>query len=334
MRLLVIGAGAMGGYLAARLGSTGHEVSVVARGAHLEAMRRAGGLVLVEPDAERRFVPMTAYADTDDAPAADVVMVTLKAHQVTAMRAPIARAAARASMLVVVHNGVGWWYFRRGASGPFAGRTVASVDPDGTVAATLPDDKVVPLFCFKSAEVIEPGVVLHRPSASEQHLCGELDDAHSPRLGAFVDAMLAAGLPCRIEPVRAAMWTKWLGNIFANPLCALTGVPLGPAVMHPDGRVLALALMRECADVAAAHGVPILMSPEERLDKAARVKDVRPSMLQDRDAGRPMELDAILGGLVELGGLVGVEVPTTRTLLACLRVAQAHAGIATATPTP
>ena len=323
MRCLIVGAGALGGYLAARLARAGHRVSVVARGPHLEAMRTAGGLTLLEPDGSANLAPVDAYAAVDEAPAADVVMVTLKAHQVAALAGPIARAAARASLLVPVHNGVGWWYFRRGCTGRFAGRAVASVDPDGAVARTLPDDRVVPLFSFKSTEVVAPGVVRHLASASEQHLCGELDDADTPRLRAFVDALCGAGLPGRVAPVREAMWLKPLGNVFANPICALTGAALGAAVSVPAGRALALEVMRECAAVAAAHGVVIPMSGEARLEAASRVHDARPSMLQDRDAGRPMELDAILGGLVEMGGLVDVDVPAVRTLLACLRVVEA-----------
>lgn len=322
MRYLIVGAGALGGYLAARLALAGHPVSVVARGPHLDAMRAAGGLVLVEPGAAERFAPLRAVASVDDAPAADVVMVALKAHQVADAAPAIARAAAGASLLVPMQNGVPWWYFLRGDAGRFAGRHVASVDPTGAIASALPIDRLAPLFCFKSTEVVGPGRVRHLPSASEQHLCGALEEHDASRLAPFVAELVDAGLPARAAPARQTVWLKLLGNIFANPLCALTQVPLGLAVGTPDGRTLAAALMGECVAVAAAHGVAIPMSADERLARAAAVRDARPSMLQDRDAGRRMELDAILGGLVELGGLVDVDTPTTRTLLACLRVVE------------
>jgi 2-dehydropantoate 2-reductase len=334
MRYLIIGAGALGGYLAARLALSGHTISVVARGAHLDAMRAKGGIVLVEPGAVDRFAPLRAVSSVDDAPAADVVMVALKAHQVADVAPAIARAAADASLLVPMQNGVPWWYFLRGYTGPFAGRRVASVDPSGA----MPIDRLAPLFCFKSTEVIAPGRVRHLPSASEQHLCGALEAEDEARLAPFVAELVGADLPARAAPARQSVWLKLLGNIFANPLCALTQVPLGVAASTPDGRALAAALMAECVAVAAAHGVAIPMSTDERLARAAAVRDARPSMLQDRDAGRPMELDAILGALVELGGLVSVDTRTTRTLLACLRVvesARAPLGAdASATPAP
>lgn len=330
MRVLVAGAGAMGGFLAARLALAGHRVDVVARGAHLRAMR-AGGLTLVADGEPPRTAAVGAHERLDDAPGADVLLVAFKAHQLPALAAPLARAASRAALLVPVQNGVGWWYFQR-AGGPWDGRAVESVDPGGALAASLPLGRTAPLFAFKSAEVRAPGVVSHVPTASDAFACGTLDGAPVDGLADFVAAMAGAGLRLEVSDVRALMWTKLMGNVFANPICALTGVPLGPAVAHPDVRELALGLMHECVAVARAHGVTVAADPVQRLARSAAVGAARPSMLQDRDAGRPMELDAILGALVELGRLVDVPVPRVQALLACLRLIESRAAAAPAAP--
>lgn len=330
MRILVAGAGAMGGFLAARLALAGHRVDVVARGAHLRAMRERG-LVLVADGEPARTARVGAHASLEDAPPADVLLVAFKAHQLPALAGPLARAAARAALTVPVQNGVGWWYFQR-AGGPFDGRAVESVDPGGTLAASMPVARTAPMFAFKSAEVASPGVVSHVPTATDAFACGTLDGGAPDALASFVSAMSDAGLRLEVSDVRALMWTKLMGNVFANPICALTGVPLGPAVAHPEVRELALALMQECVAVARAHGVAIAVDPVQRLARSAAVGAARPSMMQDRDAGRPMELDAILGALVELAGLVAVPVPRVRTLLACLRLIESRAAAAAAAP--
>jgi len=322
MRVLVAGAGAMGGFLAARLALAGHPVDVVARGEHLRAMRERG-LTLVADGEPARTVPVGACASLQEAPPADVLLVAFKAHQLPALAEPLARAAARSALTVPVHNGVGWWYFQR-AGGRFEGRAVESVDPGGRLAASMPLERTVPMFAFKSAEVVAPGVVSHVSTGSDAFACGTLDGAPVDGLARWTAALADAGLRCDVADVRTLMWTKLMGNVFANPICALTGVPLGPAVAHPDVRELALALMRECIAVARAYGVTVAVDPEQRLARGAAVGAARPSMLQDRDAGRPMELDAILGALVELARLVEVPVPRVRTLLACLRLIESE----------
>jgi len=333
MRFLIVGAGALGGFLAARLALAGHAVDLVARGAHLDAIRRRG-LTLVEAGRDSQTVAVGAHAQVTDAPPSDVVLVTLKSHQLPAMAAPLAAAAARASLLVPLQNGVGWWYFLGTPAGRWAGRTVAAVDPDGMLAATLPLDRIAPMFAFKSTEVVAPGVVSHIRSDADDFPCGRVDGRGGAALDSLVAAMTSAGLRCRAADVRTLMWTKLLGNTFANPICALTGLPLGPAVSHPDGRALALALMAECAAVAAAHGVLLPVETfDQRLARAASLHRARPSMLQDRDAGRPMELDAILGALVEMGRLADVDTPRVQALLACLRLIETRAG-ATRAPFP
>ncbi|UCE30664.1 MAG: 2-dehydropantoate 2-reductase [Burkholderiales bacterium] len=328
MRFLVIGAGAIGGFLACRLDAAGHTVQVVARGAHLAAMR-AGGLRLEAMDGTHHHTArIEALGDVNEAGPAQVVIVTLKSHQLPAMADAIAAAAEPASLLLTVQNGVGWWYFQR-HGGALDGRIVQAVDPQGGLATTLPLDRLVPAFAYKSAHVAAPGLVRHVVSERDRLALGALDPSAAARIDELLPALRAAGLAPAPGDVRRWMWNKLLGNIFANPVCALTHRTLGDLVALPQTRALALALMRETAAVAAALGYPPEGAAElqGRLERARELGRAKPSMLQDREAGRPMELDAILGAVVELAALAAVEVPRIGTLLACLKLVESSSAL-------
>ena len=319
MRFLVVGAGAIGGLLAGRLLAAGHAVTVLARGAHLEALRTRG---LRLENAQGRVDyqgPVDICDDLREAPEVDGLIVTLKSYQLAALAWPLSVAAGRARLLVQIQNGVGWWYFQ-GDAGPHCGHVVRSVDPDGALAASLPVDRTVAAFAFKSAQVVEPGVIRHLESPSDKWVLGELGRGDGTRLRDLCDAFSGAGLATELGDARQSMWNKLLGNIFANPVCAITRQPLGFVARHPAARALGLALMHEMAAVAGALSCPITMSFEERLDRGMTLATARPSMLQDLEANRPMELDAILGAVVELAQLTGVATPRIEALLACLRV--------------
>ena len=319
MRFLVVGAGAIGGFVAGRLLAAGHAVTVLARGAHLDAMRTRG-LRLEDAHGSIDYQgPVDICADLHDAPAVDVLVVTLKSHQLASLAGPLAVAADRARLLVQIQNGVGWWYFQD-HTGPHRGHVVRSVDPDGVLAASLPVDRTVAAFAFKSAQVVEPGVVRHLESPSDRWILGEIGGGDGTRLRDLRAAFSGAGMATELGDARQWMWNKLLGNIFANPVCAITRQPLGVVARHPEARALGLGLMHELAAVAAALGCPITMSFEERLDRGMALTTARPSMLQDLEANRPMELDAILGAVVELGQLTGAATPRIAALLACLRV--------------
>jgi len=322
MRILVAGAGAIGGFVAARLGQAGHAVSVLARGTHLAAMRERGRIVIEAHGGGAEEAPVTAVADAREAVPPELLFVTAKAHQVPALAPQLAAAAAAASAIVPCHNGVGWWYFQR-HGGALDGRTLRAVDPQGTIARHLDPGKVMPTFAFKAAEVVAPGRVRHIVAASDSFPIGELDGRETPRLAALAAAMSAAGLKAPASDVRQQMWRKLLGNIWANPIGALTGATVGATVAHPETRALALALMREVAAVAAALGVGDLGDFEQRLGRAAEVGDAKASMLQDRERGRALEHGAIVGALVEIAGFVGVAVPHAAALGACLALLDA-----------
>jgi 2-dehydropantoate 2-reductase len=190
----------------------------------------------------------------------------------------------------------------------------------GALAASLPVVRTVAGFAFKSAQVAQPGVVRHLESASDKWILGEVGNSDGTRLRDLCAVFSGAGMATELGDARQWMWNKLLGNIFANPVCAITRQPLGIVARHPAARALGLGLMQELASVAAALGCNISMSFEERLDRGMALSTARPSMLQDLEANRPMELDAILGAVVELGQLTDVATPRIEALLACLRV--------------
>lgn len=323
MAITIVGAGAIGGFLAARLARAGHDVNVVARGEHLAALRASGRIVLQAPDGVREEAPVRAVASAAEAPAAEILFITLKAHQLPEAAAGLAGAVTAADIVVPIQNGVPWWYFQR-HGGPHDGRVVRAVDPDGALARALDPAKLVPAFAYKAAEVVAPGVVRDNRAASDQFPVGGLDDAAAPRVARLKALFASAGLAAPDGDIRRQVWNKLLGNVWANPIGALTGATVGTTLRHPATRSLALALMAEVAAVAAALGRPVSASFEDRLTRAEQVGDAKASMLQDVERGRKPEHDAILGALIELAGLTGVLVPHARALYACLDLAESR----------
>jgi 2-dehydropantoate 2-reductase len=327
MRVLVAGAGAIGGFIAARLSQAGHAVSVLARGAHLAALRESGRIVIETRGGRPEDAAVTALADPREAGPPEILFVTVKAHQVPALAPLLAEAAASAAMIIPCHNGVGWWYFQR-HGGALDGRCLRALDPDAAIVRHLDPAKVVPTFAFKAAEVVAPGRVRHIEAASDSFPIGELDGRHTPRLAELAAAMSQAGLRAPPSDVRQQMWRKLLGNIWANPIGVLTGATVGATAAHPAARALALDLMREVVAVAGALGIAELGDLEQRLGRALEVGDAKASMLQDLERGRALEHAAIVGALVEIAGLVGVSVPRAATLAACLALLDATRGSA------
>lgn len=326
-RVLAIGAGAIGGLLAARVALAGHAVAVVARGAHCDAMRAAGAITL-EWSGHRERAPVDAFADIDAAPDADVVFVTLKAYQWPALAAPIARKARRARAFVPIHNGIPWWFFG-GAPAPHAGRVIRAVDPDGALAAAFAGVPLVPAFATVAAEVIAPGVVRHQRSNEDAFPIGALTGHALEGAALATEVLVSAGFGAPASDVRQWVWKKLLGNIWANPIGALTGATVAEIATDPASRPIALALMAETEAVARAFGIDPELDFERRLERAQRLRQgTKASMLQDIERGRPTERDAILGALVELADVAGAPVPHARTLLACLTLLEARSAFA------
>ena len=322
MRIGVFGAGAIGGLLAARLAQSGAEVTVVARGPHLAAMQ-ADGLRLISGGATIVTRPR-CVADAAEAGAQDFVIVTLKAHGLPAAAPAIARMLAPETALVTAINGVPYWYFHA-LDGPYRDRRVESVDPGGAVSSVLPPARAIGCIVYPAAEVVAPGVVEH--TYGDRFTLGEPDGARSPRCQRLAAALQAAGFKAPIRPrIRDEIWVKLWGNLAFNPLSALTGATLDRLTGRPDLRAVARAMMVEGQAVAETLGVRFAIDVDRRIAGAAEVGAHRTSMLQDLERGRPMEIDALLGAVAELGTLAGVTTPVCDMVLALLRERARQAG--------
>ncbi len=305
MRIGVFGAGAIGGLLGARLAAAGEDVTFVARGPHLTAMQTNGVTLL--SGGERLVVRPRCVADAAEAGIQDYVIVTLKAHALPAAAAAIGRMMGPDSALVTGVNGIPYWYFH-GLDSPFRGRIVESVDPAGAVSRELPPSQAIGCVVYPAAEVMAPGVIAH--TYGDRFSLGEPDGSRSARVEALSKAIIAAGLKAPVRPrIRDEIWVKLWGNLCFNPLSALTGATLDVLTARPDLRAVCAAMMAEAQRVAEALGVRFAITLDKRIEGAAEVGAHRTSMLQDLERGRPMEIDALLGAVVELGALVGQAMP-------------------------
>ena len=309
MRFAIVGAGATGGFLGAHLVKAGEEVLLVARGAHLAAMRERG--VTVRSGGEE----FTARPDcTDDLAAiraADVVFLTLKAHAIPPVAAAIGAALGPEACVVGAQNGIPWWYFED--------RHLESVDPGGVIARSIPYRRVVGCIVYPATRIVEPGVIEHLEG--NRFTLGEPDGSRSERVLAISSALVRAGLRAPIQKrIRNELWLKLLGNATLNPVSALTRATLAEIVSSGATREVVRRLMEEVDAVAAALGVDVPLSIEKRMEGAAATGGHRTSMLQDLEAGRPLEVEALLGAVVELAAGEGVEVPALRTLYGLTRL--------------
>ncbi len=322
MRVAVFGAGAIGGFLGARLAASGTDVTFIARGPHLAAMQ-ADGLRLIT-GGETITVRPRCLADAGDAGVQDYVIVTLKAHSLAGAAGQIARMLGPQSTLVTGVNGVPYWYFY-GLDGPYHDRRVHSVDPSGTLWKVLPPPQVIGCVVYPAAEVIAPGVIEH--SYGDRFTLGEPDGSRTPRVEALSRLLIAAGLKAPIRPrIRDEIWIKLWGNLAFNPISALTTATLDRITGDPELRALCRAMMLEAKAVAEALGSRFAIDVEKRIDGAAEVGEHKTSMLQDLERGRPMEIDALLGAVVELGEIVCKEMPICRAVLALVRERARQAG--------
>lgn len=314
MRICVVGAGAIGGLLAARFAKAGHDVSVVARGDHLAAIRRSG-LELVESDGSRTIASrVEASSDFSALGAHDAVILALKAHQIAAVAGELEGLCRPDALIVPVQNGIPWWYFER-HGGPHDGHRLASLDPGGVLKALIPTERIVACIAYPAAVKTGPGVIAH--IEGDRFPVGEIDGARSDRARALAAALGAAGFKSRVlTDIRSHLWVKAWGNLAFNPISALTGATLSQMCDASLVRELAAAVMAEAGEIAEALGVRIRVTIEQRIEGAAQVGDHKTSMLQDVEAGRPMEIDPLVGVFVELGQLTGVATPAISTVYA------------------
>ena len=314
MKICVVGAGAIGGYLAVRLAHAGHEVSAIARGPHLAAIC-ANGLKLVEAEQEL-VADLEATDRIADLGAQDVVLLALKAHQITVVVDDLPALFGPDTVLVTLQNGIPWWYFQK-LGGPYGDRVVETVDPGGVLFNAIDPDRLIGCIGYPAATIAEPGVVRH--VEGNKFPVGELDGSDSERVRLVSGLFEQAGFKSRVlDDIRSEIWLKLWGNLTFNPISALTHSTLVDICQFSLTRTLAATMMTEAQAVGERLGAGFRVPMERRIAGAEGVGKHKTSMLQDVEAGKPLEIDGMLGVVVELAEMTGVEVPTLRALYGCV----------------
>lgn len=315
MRLCIYGAGAIGGYLGARLSAAGVDVTLIARGPHLAAMQR-DGLRLRSARGIETTRPR-CLEDPSQAGRQDYVIVTLKAHAVAGVVGPLQSLLGPDTSVVTTANGVPWWYFYQ-LEGPWRDQRIASVDPTGEQWAGIGPERVLGAVVYPAVEVVEPGVIEHL--AGDRVVLGEPSGEKSTRARRLSQALIGAGIRAPIRDIRHEIWVKLWGNVAFNPISALTLATLDEIAGDPGTRALARSIMLEAQAIAQKLGVEFRIDVDKRIRGAAEVGAHRTSMLQDLERGRSMEVDAVVGAVQEVGRLTGVATPAIDGILALLRL--------------
>lgn len=316
MRITIFGAGAIGGYLAAKLALAGRtDLSIVARGAHLEAIR-SGGLRLIE-EGKETAVPVRAAAKAEELGVQDYVVLALKAHSLGPALDQIAPLLGDDTAVVTMQNGVPWWYFHK-IGGPLEGSRIASVDPGGAIWERLGPERVIGAVVYPAAEVDAPGLIRH--VEGKRFSLGEPSGEKSDRVVRLAEELIAAGLQAPVrDDIRGEIWVKLWGNLSFNPISALTGSTLADIVADESTRTVARAMMLEAQAIGERLGVRFPIDVDRRIKGAGAVGAHKTSMLQDLERGRPMEIDALVTAVRELGQLTGQPTPTIDLVLALVR---------------
>lgn len=316
MKICVIGAGAIGGLLAAKLSACGEDVSVVARGAHLQAII-ASGLLLIEED-NKLIAQVKASDRITDVGEQDLIILGMKAHQIATVVRDIPSIMGKKTAILTAQNGIPWWYFQK-SGGTHEGRRLDSVDPGGVIADHLPIDRVLASVVYPAAEIERPGVIRH--IEGKRFSLAELDGSKTDRILSISETFTRAGFKAPvISDVRAEIWTKLWGNLSFNPISALTHSTLQEICAFPLTRSLSVDMMREAQSIGEVLGVRFLVSLEKRITGAEAVGAHKTSMLQDIEAGRAIEADALIGSVIELGTIVGVATPQLNAIYAVIKL--------------
>jgi 2-dehydropantoate 2-reductase len=312
VKVAIVGVGAIGGYLGIRLALAGNEVTLIARGANLEALRSRGLRLLTADGLEESVPQVTAVCDYAAAGPQDVVVLAMKAHQVAAVASDVPKLFGPDTVVVPMQNGIPYWYFH-GHGGALAGTPVRSVDPDGSIAANIPAGRVIGCVVYPAAELVEYGVIRH--VEGNRFPVGEPDGSTSERVKRVSECFTQAGLKSPVlEDIRAEIWLKLWGNMTFNPISALSRATLAGICQYPPSRALAADMMSEAQSVAHKLGITFRVPLEKRISGAERVGHHKTSMLQDVEAGRSLEVDALLGAVVELARLTGTPTPHLDTV--------------------
>ena len=314
MKFAVVGAGAIGGYLGAKLARAGEDVTFIARNRNLEAIRANGFKLILEDGSEEHAPTAKAVQHMAEAGPQDVVLLTVKAHQVGDLLPDLRELFGPHTMVVTMINGIPWWYFHK-LPGAHEGMGLESVDPGGRLAAAIEPERIIGSVVYPAAELVEPGVV--RLIEGNRFTLGELDGSRSERIAGLSEVMMRAGFKAPVsKDIRSELWVKLWGNLSFNPISALTHATLEDICRFPPTRALAARMMTEAQTVAEALGVRFKISLEQRIAGAEGVGAHKTSMLQDVENGRALELEALVGSVVELGRITGTPTPTIEAVYA------------------
>ncbi|MEM8531982.1 MAG: 2-dehydropantoate 2-reductase [Chloroflexota bacterium] len=322
MRICIVGAGAIGGLLGARLIAVGEDVTLIARGAHLEAIRENGLTLQWSDGSSETAMPTLATDSMEAAGPQDVVIVAVKAQSLPALAPAMRPLYGPETMVVTAQNGIPWWYFYK-HGGPYEGQRIEAVDPDGVIADHTEIDRVVGCVVYPAAEITQPGVIQH--IEGHRFTLGELDGTKSDRIQQLSKTLISAGFKAPVRPrIRNEVWLKLWGNLAYNPISALTRATLIDIYQYPPTREVVRAMMAEAQMVGEKLGVTFGLSIEQRMAGAEEVGAHKTSTLQDIEAGRPTEIDALVGTVVELGRLVEIPTPHLDAIYASVKLLEQH----------
>ena len=335
MKIAIVGAGAIGGYLGAKLSRAGEQVTFIARNRNLAAINARGFRLILEDGSEEHAPDVRAVQRMADAGPQDAVLLTLKAHQVREVLPELRALFGPQTTVVTMINGIPWWYFEK-LGGAWEGQRLESVDPGGTIAAQIEPERIVGSVVYPASELIEPGLV--KVIEGNRFTLGELDGQRSERVEALARSLMRAGFKAPISAdIRSELWVKLWGNLSFNPLSALTHATLAQICRFGPTRALVAAMMAEGQAVAEKLGVRFRITLERRIAGAEAVGEHKTSMLQDVEHGRALELEALVGAVIELGRITATPTPTIAAIYAAtalLELTAARAPLAIAPRSP
>lgn len=314
MKYAVVGAGAIGGYLGAKLALAGEDVTFIARNRNLAAINSQGMQLLMPDGSTQHASAVRAVEDPAHAGVQDVVLLTTKAHQVRELLPGLRALFGPQTVVVTMINGIPWWYFQK-LGGVYDGQRLVSVDPDGALATGIEIDRIIGSIVYPAAELVQPGVV--KVVEGNRFTLGELDNQRTPRIEALSKSLIAAGFKAPVSrDIRSEIWVKLWGNLTFNPVSALSHATLEDICTFPLTRDLASRMMTEAQVVAEKLGVEFKVSLDQRIAGAQAVGAHKTSMLQDVEQGRALELEALVGSVVELARITDTPTPTIDAIYA------------------
>ena len=316
MKFLIAGAGAIGAYIGACMARAGQDITLFARGPHLRAMQQHG-VHVKSVDGDFEAHPKIA-ANLENVGLVDVVFLGVKAHGLTTLAPQLKPVLGPDTAVVGTQNGIPWWFFQ-GWGGEHEGMHLERVDPGGAIAAAIEPRRVLGSIVYFATDIVEPGVIRH--TEGNRISLGEPAGTRSVRSRQIAEALIAAGLRCPVTTrIRQEIWVKILGNVAFNPISALTGATLVQMARDPDVNALVRRIMEETVAVGAELGLEVPITLDQRIEGAEKVGEHKTSMLQDLEAGRPIELEAVVGAVVELGERLNLPMPHTRAVYACTKL--------------